>query len=95
MALLAAFVPRRRFAGDSDADDDGAFAIDLDVRDLIDEHVRGCGGDLSFAAFKASWISRSFSLVHNARLLGRLEGEHALTAVGVAWASAAFERGCG
>lgn len=77
MALLAAFVPRRRFAGDSDADDDGAFAIDLDVRDLIDEHVRGCGGDLSFAAFKASWISRSFSLVHNARLLGRLEGEHA------------------
>ena len=51
--------------------------FESDLADLIDDHVRACGGDLSFDAFKAHWQSRSFSFVHNARLVELLEGEHA------------------
>jgi hypothetical protein len=51
--------------------------FESDLADLIDDHVRACGGDLSFDAFKAHWQSRSFSFVHNARLVELLEGEYA------------------
>ena len=50
--------------------------FELDIADLIDDHVRECGGDLSFAAFKARWVARSFSFVHNARFPELLEGEY-------------------
>jgi hypothetical protein len=48
----------------------------LDLADLISDHVCECGGDLSFAAFKAKWVARSFSFVHNARFPELLEGEY-------------------
>lgn len=51
--------------------------FESDLADLIDDHVRACGGDLSFDAFRAHWQSRSFSFVHNARLVELLEGEYA------------------
>ena len=51
--------------------------FESDLADLIDDHVRACGGDLSFDAFRARWQSRSFSFVHNARLVELLEGEYA------------------
>ena len=51
--------------------------FESDLSDLIDDHVRACGGDLSFDAFRAHWQSRSFSFVHNARLVELLEGEYA------------------
>ena len=50
--------------------------FESDLADLIDDHVRACGGDLSFDAFRARWQSRSFSFVHNARLVELLEGEY-------------------
>ena len=51
--------------------------FESDLADLIDDHVRACGGDLSFDAFRARWQSRSFSFVHNARLVELREGEYA------------------
>lgn len=51
--------------------------FESDLADLVDDHVRACGGDLSFDAFRARWQSRSFSFVHNARLVELLEGEYA------------------
>ena len=65
----------RRGLSSLDADESGS-GFDLDLADLLDDHVRECAGDLSFAPFKARWIARSFSLAHRARLVEHLEGEH-------------------
>ena len=65
----------RRGLSSRDADESGS-GFDLDLADLLDDHVRECAGDLSFAPFKARWIARSFSLAHRARLVEQLEGEH-------------------
>ena len=51
--------------------------FESDLADLIDDHVKSCGGDLSFNAFREHWQRRSFSFVHNARLVEMLEGEYA------------------
>ena len=50
--------------------------FELDIADLIDDHVRGCGGDLSFARFRERWVQRSFAFIHHARLPELLEGEY-------------------
>ena len=50
--------------------------FELDISDLIDDHVRGCGGDLSFARFRERWVQRSFAFIHHARLPELLEGEY-------------------
>lgn len=54
----------------------GPAGFELDVADLIDDHARECGGELSFAALRARWVSRAFTFVHSARLPELLEGEY-------------------
>ena len=47
-----------------DQERDAFAAARDDIADLINEHVLKCGGDLSYASFKALWKTRYFSHIH-------------------------------
>ena len=51
--------------------------FESDLADLSTITSGRAAGTLSFDAFRARWQSRSFSFVHNARLVELLEGEYA------------------